>query len=129
MKIISWNINGIRSVLKKGFEEWLSETDPDILCLQETRALENQVPAEIWNAEGYHTHWNPAEKKGYSGVSTWTKEKPVEVIDGIENEEFDKEGRIIQTVFKDWVLLNGYFPNGGANPERLKYKMAFTMSF
>ncbi len=125
MKIISWNVNGIRSVLKKGFAEWLRENDPDILCLQETRALEDQVPEEIWNPSGYTSYWNPAEKKGYSGVSIWTKIKPEQVIYGLENVDYDREGRIIQLIFKDWVLINGYFPNGGNGPDRLQYKMEF----
>ena len=129
MKVVSWNINGIRSVLKKGFEEFLNERDFDVLCLQETRALEEQVPPEIWNHQEYHCFWYPAEKKGYSGVSTWSKIKPNEVHFGMGISEFDQEGRILTLEFDDYVLINGYYPNGGSNDERLQYKMRFYDEF
>ncbi len=129
MEIISWNVNGIRSCLKKGFEDWVDEKAPDVLCLQETRALEEQVKEDVWNPKGYSSYWYPAEKKGYSGVSVWTKAKPVAVSYGLGIEEFDREGRILILEFEDWVLYNGYFPNGGASEERLDYKMRFYDAF
>lgn len=125
MKLISWNINGIRSVLKKGFEDFLTQKDFDFLCLQETRALEDQVPKGIWHPESYHAYWYPAEKKGYSGVSTWSKQKPLAVHYGMGIDEFDSEGRLLTLEFEDYVVINGYYPNGGTGQERLDYKMRF----
>lgn len=125
MKLVSWNINGIRSVLKKGFEEFLEEKSFDFLCLQETRALEEQVPAEIWNPDGYHAYWYPAEKKGYSGVATWAKTAPQQVHYGMGIDEFDVEGRLLTLEYESYVVVNGYYPNGSSHAERLEYKMRF----
>lgn len=129
MKLVSWNINGIRSVLKKGFEEFLNKTNFDVLCLQETRALEQQVPSEVWNPLGYHSYWFPAEKKGYSGVATWSKKKPLRVHYGMGQERLDREGRLLTLEFEDHVVINGYYPNGSSSDERLAYKMEFYEAF
>jgi exodeoxyribonuclease III len=125
MKIYSWNVNGLRAILKKGFLEWIQEESPDILCIQETKLQENQLEDNIKNIEGYYSYFSFAEKKGYSGVATFTKEKPIDVKYGMGIERFDSEGRIVATEFEGFTLLNIYFPNGQMNEERLSYKMEF----
>jgi len=125
MKLISWNVNGIRAIAKKGFLDWVSATKPDILCLQETKAWTEQIPAELEAPEGYHSFWSKPSKKGYSGVATFTKYKPISTSLGLGIEEFDSEGRVVITEFNDFCLFNVYFPNGRASPERLRYKLAF----
>lgn len=129
MRMVSWNINGIRSVAGKGFADWLAQESADLICLQETRALPEQVPAGLLHPEGYEGYWNPAEKKGYSGVAIYTKHKPLEVRYGMGIPEFDQEGRLLELDFGNWVLINGYYPNGGASDERLDYKMRFYDAF
>jgi exodeoxyribonuclease-3 len=130
MKLVSWNVNGIRAVYKKGFADWLKSAG-DIVCVQETKAEKEQFPKELLELEGYNFYCVSAYKKGYSGVAVWSKLKPKTVSYGIENEKFDSEGRILRLdfkedlVLKDFVLFNIYFPNGGASPERLKYKLDF----
>ena len=120
MNIYSWNVNGIRSALKKGFEEWFASTAPDILCLQEVRAEEDQVPDTLRSPEGYFTYWNACQrKKGYSGVAVYSRIEPDMVNYGFDIEEFDEEGRVLQLVFPDWVLNSIYFPNGGSGDDRL----------
>jgi exodeoxyribonuclease III len=125
MKIYSWNVNGLRAILKKGFLQWIQEESPDILCIQETKLQENQLEDNIKNIEGYYSYFSFAEKKGYSGVATFTKEKPIDVKYGMGIERFDSEGRIVTTEFEGFTLLNIYFPNGQMNEERLSYKMEF----
>jgi len=125
MKILSWNVNGIRAVQKKGFLEWLARESPDILCVQETKAHPDQLDVFLLNPPGYHVYWNAAEKKGYSGVATFTKQKPARVKKGFGNPWFDSEGRVIVTEFQEFAMLNIYFPNGGRSPERLKFKLEF----
>ncbi|NFV12129.1 exodeoxyribonuclease III [Clostridium sporogenes] len=125
MRIYSWNVNGLRAVAKKNFLEWIEEENPDILCIQETKLQENQLEDNIKNIEGYYSYFSFAEKKGYSGVATYTKEDPISVKYGIGIEKFDSEGRILITEFKDFTLLNIYFPNGQRDEERLQYKLEF----
>ncbi len=125
MRILSWNVNGIRAAQKKGFMEWLAKESPDILCVQETKAHPDQLDALLLNPPGYHVSWNAAEKKGYSGVATFSKLKPVNVSLGYGHPGFDNEGRVLITEFPDFSILNIYFPNGGRSPERLKYKLDF----
>ena len=130
MNIYSWNVNGIRSALKKGLENWFHETNPDILCLQEVRAETDQIPETMAKPEGYFTYWNPCQrKKGYSGVGVLTKIEPDAVNYGFDIEEFDEEGRVLQLVFPDWVLNSIYFPNGGSGDDRLDYKLRFYDAF
>jgi len=129
MKIISWNVNGIRAVLNKGFFNWFKAESPDILCLQEIKALPEQVPPHLRNTPGYNIFWNSAEKKGYSGVITFSKDKPVDTKKGFGIEKFDKEGRIIINEFPSFILFNIYFPNGKKNKERLDYKLDFYDTF
>ena len=130
MKIYSWNVNGIRAALKKGFESWFSETKPEILCLQEVRAETSQIQESVLNPEGYFAYWNPCQKKkGYSGVGILTQVEPDSVNYGMGIEEFDIEGRMVQLVFPDWVLNSVYFPNGGNGDDRLDYKLRFYDAF
>jgi exodeoxyribonuclease-3 len=124
--IVSWNVNGLRAVTKKGFFDWVNEADPDILCIQETKLQNDNLVEELTNLNGkYESYFSFAEKKGYSGVATYTKTKPISVKHGIGIEKFDNEGRILITEFKEFTLLNIYFPNGQMNEERLQYKMDF----
>jgi len=128
-RLLSWNVNGIRAIYKKGFLDWFKKENPDILCLQETKAHPEQLTDELKNVNGYESHFSSAEKKGYSGVVTYTKEKPINIQNGIGIKKFDSEGRFIVTEFKDFILCNIYFPNGKASTERLQYKMDFYDAF
>lgn len=131
--IISWNVNGIRAAHRKGFINWLSQTSPDILCLQEIKAREDQVPDEIRAIRAYHTIWNSAVRPGYSGVAMLTKEKPLHIQKGFGIEKFDAEGRTIVLEFPAFYAINTYFPRGDTWPEsekkRLTYKLQFYESF
>jgi len=128
--LLSWNVNGARAVYKKGFLDWLAEAAPDILCLQETRAEEAQLPARLARPAGYHTHWNASQsKKGYSGTALFTRTEPLEVRFGLGWEEFDQEGRTIIARYPRFTLLNCYFPNGGRDHSRVPFKLAFYEAF
>jgi exodeoxyribonuclease-3 len=127
--LYSWNVNGIRAVLNKGFIEWIEEGEPDILCIQETKVQEGQADEGLSKLKGYHTYWSYAEQKGYSGVATFTREKPVKIEHGLAIERFDAEGRVVITTFSEFTLMNIYFPNGKKNEERLEYKMEFYHAF
>jgi exodeoxyribonuclease-3 len=133
LKFISWNVNGIRAIAKKGFLEWFRSQNADFLCLQETKAQPEQLSRELLEPEGYISFWNyPEQAKGYSGVAVYCKQKPVSVLTGIGNREFDTEGRALITVYEDFTLCNVYFPKGDTDPERrhrLDYKLAFYESF
>ncbi|MEO8398204.1 MAG: exodeoxyribonuclease III [Ignavibacteriaceae bacterium] len=129
IKILSWNVNGIRAVHKKGFLDWFLKEKPDILCIQETKAHEEQLTDELKNVKGYHSYFCSGERKGYSGVALYTKEKPISIKKGFGVNAFDNEGRILIAEYPDFVLLNIYYPNGKARAERLKYKMDFYDAF
>jgi exodeoxyribonuclease-3 len=130
MKLISWNVNGLRAVAKKGFVEWLHNTSPDILCLQETKAEAEQLPDEVRSVAGYTSLFASSKlRKGYSGVAVYTKIPPLSVELGMGISRFDDEGRMIVAHFEQFVLLNVYFPNGGGGPERLSYKFDFYDAF
>jgi exodeoxyribonuclease-3 len=129
LRLFSWNVNGIRAIYRKGFLDWFKKADPDILCLQETKAHPDQLVEELKNVNGYYSYFSSAEKKGYSGVVTYTKEKPLDVKQGIGIKKFDSEGRFIITEFEEFILFNIYFPNGKASKERLQYKMDFYNAF
>lgn len=124
MKLYSWNVNGIRAVQKKGFINWLHEESPDILCIQETKAQKEQLDDELINIEGYTSYFMSAEKKGYSGVAVYTKEKAISV-NNLGIEEYDNEGRVIILEYKEFILINAYFPNSQAKGKRLEYKIGF----
>ncbi|MDO8571937.1 MAG: exodeoxyribonuclease III [bacterium] len=126
MKLISWNVNGIRAVLGKGFHEFLSEHDPDILCIQETKAHPDQVNLEL---DGYHHFWNSAVKKGYSGTAIFSKIKPLQVTYGVGKEEHDNEGRVIVAEFPDYFLVTVYTPNAKRELLRLPYRTQWDRDF
>lgn len=127
--IISYNVNGIRAAIKKGFEEWLVAENPDIVCLQESKAQPEQVDFSFIENMGYHHHWHSAEKKGYSGVVTISKNKPDLILAGCGMEKYDREGRILRTDFGDVTLLNCYFPSGTSGEERQQFKYEFLDDF
>lgn len=123
MKLISWNVNGLRAVVNKGFKEFFKEIDADIFSIQETKMQEEQLDENILNIfKEYNTYWNSAEKKGYSGTAIFTKEKPIKVTYGIGKEEHDKEGRVITLEFEKFFLVNIYTPNSKRELERLEYR-------
>ncbi|MBR3210990.1 MAG: exodeoxyribonuclease III [Bacilli bacterium] len=122
MKIVSWNVAGLRACLNKGFDRFFEEEKADIYCLQETKVLEEQNP---FHPYGYYEYLFPAEKKGYSGTMIYTKEKPISVIYGIGVEEYDKEGRVITAEYQDFYLVNCYVPNSKRELERLPSRMNF----
>ena len=125
MKVYSWNVNGLRAIAKKNFFEWIAIENPDVLCIQETKIQENQINDELRSIDGYYSCFSFAEKKGYSGVATYSKEEPISIKHGIGIDRFDSEGRILITEFKDFTILNIYFPNGQMNEDRLNYKLEF----
>ncbi len=129
IKILCWNVNGIRAAGRKGFLEWLYGESPDIICLQETKAHPEQLDEDLREPHGYHAYWNYPETKGYAGVATFTKEEPLRVEEGFGIEKFDVEARAIITEHPEFVLFNVYFPNGKKNATRLKYKMDFYDAF
>ena len=122
MKLISWNVNGIRACLNKGFSDFFKEVNADIFCLQETKCQPEQINLEF---EGYTSYWNSAERKGYSGTAIFTKKQPVNVTYGIGIEEPDKEGRIITLEFENFYLVTNYTPNAKRELERLDYRMVW----
>ena len=126
MRLISWNVNGIRAALKKGFMDFFEDVDADIFCLQETKLSAGQLDLEL---EGYHQYWNYAEKKGYSGTAVFTKEEPIHVSYGIDMEEHDKEGRVITCEYEDFFLVTCYTPNSQRGLARLDYRMEWEEDF
>ncbi len=125
MRISTWNVNGIRAAVGKGLKQWLAAESPDVLCLQEIKAVEQQLNDEQKDFPGYTILWNSAERLGYSGVATLLKTQPVEVLAGLGEERFDIEGRALRTRHPDFLLYNIYFPNGQRGQERLDYKLDF----
>ena len=125
VRLLSWNVNGIRAVHRKGELAKIFENKPEIVCIQETKANEDQLSAEIKDIEGYQSYFVSAEKKGYSGVAVYTQNSPAKVGNGFGVERFDSEGRVLVAEFKTFTLLNIYYPNGKASKERLKYKLDF----
>jgi exodeoxyribonuclease-3 len=130
LRILSWNVNGIRAVYKKGFINWFIKENPDILSLQETKAHPEQLTDDLLNINGYKSYFSSSIiKKGYSGVAIYTKSEPVKVEHGFGISKFDDEGRIIIADYKNFILINIYYPNGKAREERLQYKMDFYEAF
>jgi len=125
MRLISWNVNGIRAAVKKGFLDYLEKEQPDVLCIQESKAHKEQLTSEILNDHGYHTYWHSGLKKGYSGVATFCKKEPLFVQEGLGIEKYDAEGRVLITEHDDFLLYNIYFPNGQKDDTRLNYKLDF----
>ncbi|HEY4495764.1 MAG TPA: exodeoxyribonuclease III [Candidatus Paceibacterota bacterium] len=130
MKIISWNVNGLRANVKKGGFDWFLNTNPDIYCLQETKAHPDQLPDGVRQPPGYHAYFDHSKvKSGYSGVAIYTKIKPEKVEYGLGIEELDQEGRFLGLFFDKFALFNVYFPNGGGGPERLAFKLRYYQAF
>ena len=125
MKIVSYNVNGIRAAMNKGFVDWLKEVDPDIIGLQEVKANLDQIDASIFHDLGYEIYWYPAFKKGYSGVAILTKIKPKSVKFGMEYSKYDDEGRLLQVDFEDFSFLTAYFPSGTTGDLRQAFKYEF----
>ncbi|MFX0085593.1 MAG: exodeoxyribonuclease III [Candidatus Hodarchaeota archaeon] len=126
MELLSWNVNGIRACIDKGFLNWIEKRDPDIICIQETKAQPNQV---LMNTPSYHRYWNSAERKGYSGVLTLSKEEPISVSKNLNNKKFDSEGRFLQLEYAKYYLINVYFPNAQRELKRLDFKLEFNEIF
>lgn len=126
MKFISWNVNGIRACVTKGFLDFFKEVDADIFCLQETKLQEGQIELDL---EGYYQYWNYAVKKGYSGTAIFTKKKPINVTYGIGIEEHDNEGRVITLEFEDFNFVTVYTPNSQSELKRLEYRMKWEDDF
>ncbi len=129
MTLLSYNINGLRAALKKGFLQWLKEAAPDVLCLQEVKALESDIDLAAFESLGYHCHWFSAEKKGYSGVATFTKTGSCESVGGNGYAQSDAEGRVLRTDIGETTIINAYFPSGSAGAARQDYKMQWLREF
>lgn len=129
MKIISYNINGIRAALEREFLKWLEATQADIVCLQEVKALAEQVNISLFENLGYHIFWHPAQKKGYSGVAVLTKQKPMHVEYGCGVNRFDEEGRLLRLDYKDFSVLTTYMPSGSSSIERQEFKLEWLTFF
>ncbi len=125
MRLVSWNVNGIRSAIQKGFWDWLAADQPDILCLQETRIHPDQLTKAMLAPAGYQAFWHSAERKGYSGVATLCRKKPLRVQEGMDQPLFDAEGRVLITQHPGFTLVNAYFPSGRRGQERVSYKIDF----
>lgn len=126
MRLVSWNVNGIRACVQKGFLDFFNEIDADIFCIQESKLQEGQIELGL---EGYHQYWNYAEKKGYSGTAIFTKKEPISVAYGIGMEEHDKEGRVITLEFEDFYMVTVYTPNSQTELARLSYRMQWENDF
>ena len=126
MKLISWNVNGLRACVTKGFADYFAKADADVFCVQETKLQEGQID---FAPEGYHCYWNYAEKKGYSGTAMFTKKKPLSVTYGIGEEEHDREGRVITAEFEDFYVIVCYTPNSQSELQRLGYRMRWEDAF
>lgn len=125
LRMISWNVNGIRAAHKKGAFEWFLQEQPDIFCIQEIKAQKEQLDRSLIEVNGYHVYFSSAERKGYSGVALYTKEEPKSILPGFGGDRFDKEGRTLIAEYDQFTLFNVYFPNGKASEERLQYKLDF----
>lgn len=125
MKILSWNVNGIRAVMNKGFVDLFEKEKPDILCVQETKIHPHQITQELQNPAGYYSEWVSANRAGYSGVATFSKQKPLHVQKELGNGRHDGEGRLLLTEFPGFVLINVYIPNGGMGDHRIQYKLDY----
>lgn len=126
MKLVSWNVNGLRACVSKGFLDYFKEVDADMFCVQETKLQEGQIELEL---EGYHQYWNYAVKKGYSGTAIFTKKEPLSVRYGLDIEEHDQEGRVITLEFEEFFLVNVYTPNSQRELARLDYRMTWEEAF
>jgi exodeoxyribonuclease-3 len=127
LKLVSWNVNGLRAVLRRNFLAYLTEEQPDVLCLQETRAEPHEV-APIW-PQDYEAYWNPAQRKGYSGTAIFTRHRPLDVTPGIGKSAYDAEGRVLTAEYDDFFLVNVYVPNSQRELTRLPYRRQWDVDF
>ena len=125
MRLLSWNVNGIRAAIRKGFWDWLVADNPDLLCLQETRIHSDQLTRKMREPSGYHSYWASGEKRGYSGVATFSRQKLQAIHEGFGHPRFDIEGRVLITAHAGFTLVNAYFPSGQRGHERVAYKLDF----
>ena len=129
MKIISYNVNGIRAAIGKGFADWLTTETPDVICLQETKAQPEQIDTILFKELGYHAYFHSAQKKGYSGVGILCKQEPDKVVVGMGNDRYDAEGRVLRADFGDLTIISVYVPSGSSGDERQAFKMDFLEAF
>ena len=129
MKLITWNVNGLRACGKAGFNSWFHEQRADVVCLQEIKVFSHQLPAELLNPSKYHSFWHSAEKPGYSGVAIFSKREPEDVRVGMGHDHIDREGRILAAEFADFTVVSAYFPNSQRDHARLDYKLDFCARF
>lgn len=129
MQIISYNVNGIRAAIKKGLIEWLQEANIDVFCVQETKASPDDIDINIFTSLGYHVAWYPAQKKGYSGVAIFSKQKPDNIVYGNGYEMSDAEGRVVRVDIGSLTIVNAYFPSGTSGDERQQYKYQWLNEF
>ena len=129
LRLLSWNVNGIRAIHKKKALQWFIERKPDMLCMQEIKANAEQIPAPLLEIDDYHKYFFSADKKGYSGVGLFSKIKPKSIVNSFGVPRFDTEGRTMIADFDEFILCNIYFPNGKASKERLKYKLDYYEAF
>ncbi|MBD3255717.1 MAG: exodeoxyribonuclease III [Candidatus Lokiarchaeota archaeon] len=129
MKLISWNVNGINSTVKKGLIDFMKKEDAEVYSFQETKASPDNADAKLKNLEGYYDYWDSGEEKGYSGIASYVKTEPLSVKKGIGVDKFDKEGRVLTLEYDKYFLLNIYFPNAGRGLKRLDYKLDFNNEF
>jgi exodeoxyribonuclease III len=125
MKLVSWNVNGVRAAHRSGFLDWFASERADVVCLQETKARLEQLDQELHHPLSYHSYWHSAEKPGYSGVAIYSKEEPFSVREGIGVSAIDREGRVLTAEYADFTLINAYFPNSQRDHARLSYKLEF----
>jgi exodeoxyribonuclease-3 len=125
VKLLSWNVNGLRAASRAGFLDWFARERPFAVCVQEIKVRPEQLAPELRNPRRYHSFWHPAERPGYSGVATFARTEPLAVVTGLGVPEFDREGRVLRLEFSDFVLVNAYFPNSQREGARLGYKLAF----
>ena len=125
MKILSWNVNGIRACRRYGFLDWFAVQAADVVCIQETKARREQLDEDLAEPLGYHAFWHSAKKRGYSGVATFSKRRPISVEEGLGIRAIDREGRVLITEFRGFVLINAYFPNSQHDHARLRHKLRF----
>ena len=129
MKIVTYNINGIRAALRKGLDEWLKTTNPDVICLQEIKAREEQFDTSVFTDLGYHCYWYSAQKPGYSGTAILTKIKPESISYGMDHESYDNEGRVLRIDFNTFSVISVYMPSGSSGDIRQGFKMTFLDDF
>ena len=129
MKIVTYNINGIRAALRKGLDDWLTSTDPDVVCLQEIKAREEQFDSSVFTNLGYHCYWYSAQKPGYSGTAILSKKKPIKVTYGMNHENYDNEGRVLRVDFETYSVISVYMPSGSSGDSRQAFKMTFLEDF